>query len=544
MKKETRHSVRVALSFLLTLALVIPGITTASATGPGGWDRLGDGGPLDAMPGTPYVVNSDKPGVLLVGGSFLNAGGKANADHIAKWNGSSWSALGAPALNGPVHAIAVDGPNIYVGGTFTNAGGDPRADYLAVWDGTQWASICTALPHTEPAVAAMVDALEIIGSDLYVGGLFQNAAGMPSADYLVSCDLTSGLPSTTVPDDGDISGPIYTMDSDTNGNLYVGGGFSNLNQDPEMDNVAYLDTLGGWHELGSGGPPADSAVTGFVRSLTTDGTDVYVSTDANNIAGIPEADHVAKWNGSSWSAMGSNTAGGNGWFSTLTYLYGMTTSGSLVFVTGSFQDANGNPRADNVAYFDGTDWHNLGSNGAGNGPWTGEGKSLTMWRGQLYAGGNFGPAGGDPLASRLASFALLRPDALIALTASGPFAGNGVYSATGKGESKTRTVRRGQSGTFFIRIQNDGLSTDAFKVHGTGSARGFSVKYFSGPMDATGAVRAGTLSTGPLAPGDHVTLKMVVKVANSSANIGSFLTKAKSGPNTENDAVKTVVKAN
>ena len=33
------------------------------------------------------------PGALYVGGKFTNAGGIANADRIATWNGSNWSAI-------------------------------------------------------------------------------------------------------------------------------------------------------------------------------------------------------------------------------------------------------------------------------------------------------------------------------------------------------------------------------------------------------------------------------------------------------------------
>ena len=47
-----------------------------------------------------------------------------------------------------------------------------------------------------------------------------------------------------------------------------------------------------------------------------------------------------------------------------------TGTGSNLFVTGTFQNANGDARADNVAWFDGTAWHPLGSDGAGNGPWS------------------------------------------------------------------------------------------------------------------------------------------------------------------------------
>ena len=140
-------------------------------------------------------------------------------------------------------------------------------------------------------------------------------------------------------------------------------------------------------------------------ALAAHGTNVYVGTDAINIAGIAQADHVAKWNGSAWSAMGSNTAGGDGWFPASTFIYALTTSGSLVFAAGSFQNANGDPLADDIAYFDGSAWHPLGSNGAGNGPLNGNVAALATFGQALYAGGTFNKAGGNTLASSVASYA-------------------------------------------------------------------------------------------------------------------------------------------
>ena len=106
---------------------------------------------------------------------------------------------------------------------------------------------------------------------------------------------------------------------------------------------------GGWHAMGSGDPPCLCAVDNFVRGLTANGTNVYVGTDATDVAGIAQADNVVKWNGSAWSAMGSSTGGANGWFPSPTSIESLTTSGSDVFAAGSFQDANGDPLADNVA---------------------------------------------------------------------------------------------------------------------------------------------------------------------------------------------------
>ena len=245
-----------------------------------------------------------------MGGAFTAAGGKTGADYIAKWSGGAWSALGASKLNGAVHAIAYHAGKVYVGGVFTNAGGNPNADFLAVWDGTKWGTPCNA---TGPAFGGNVNALQIIGSTLYVGGSFANGAGIPAADYLVACDLNTGAASSTVAADGGLSGAIYALTADSKGALYAAGGFSNLDGIPAADDVAYY-VGGSWHAMGSGPAPAGGAIEGFVRSIASNGTDVYVGTDSVDVAGIPQADHVVKWNGSAWSAVGSGTGGGNGWF--------------------------------------------------------------------------------------------------------------------------------------------------------------------------------------------------------------------------------------
>ena len=68
----------------------------------------------------------DSGGQPLRGGDFTTAGGVA-ANHIAKWDGSAWSALGS-GMNGNVLALTLDSSgNLYAGGDFTIAGGKPSA---------------------------------------------------------------------------------------------------------------------------------------------------------------------------------------------------------------------------------------------------------------------------------------------------------------------------------------------------------------------------------------------------------------------------------
>ena len=58
----------------------------------------------------------------VTGGDFTTAGG-VSANRIAKWDGSSWSAL-SDGLNSVCYAIAIDSnDNVYAGGDFTTAGG-------------------------------------------------------------------------------------------------------------------------------------------------------------------------------------------------------------------------------------------------------------------------------------------------------------------------------------------------------------------------------------------------------------------------------------
>ena len=81
----------------------------------------------------------------------------------------------------------------------TNAGGNALADNLAVWDGASWQPFCDGDPAV-PAFNGNVTSLQIIGPTLYVGGEFQNGAGIASADYLLACDLATGASSSTVTD--------------------------------------------------------------------------------------------------------------------------------------------------------------------------------------------------------------------------------------------------------------------------------------------------------------------------------------------------------
>ena len=101
---------------------------------------------------------------LFIGGAFT-AVGTVLASNVARWNGTTWSALGT-GLNGFVSALAIgNNSNLYAGGSFSQAGRVP-ARYVAHWNGTAWSALGTGLNAPMHALAKGANGL------LYVGGEF------------------------------------------------------------------------------------------------------------------------------------------------------------------------------------------------------------------------------------------------------------------------------------------------------------------------------------------------------------------------------------
>lgn len=111
-----------------------------------------------------FAAVVDGSGNLYIGGGFTVAG-EVVANRIAKWNGSSWTALGS-GMNGGVRALAVSGNDLYAGGSFTTAGGS-AANNIAKWDGSSWSALGSGMGGGIVAGYADDQALAVSGSTLY-----------------------------------------------------------------------------------------------------------------------------------------------------------------------------------------------------------------------------------------------------------------------------------------------------------------------------------------------------------------------------------------
>ncbi len=149
---------------------------------------------------------------LYVGGSF-SAAGTVRANCVAKWNGSTWSALGSGTslMNNGVEALVVSGTNLYAGGDFTTAGGI-TANFIARWDGSAWSALGSGMDRP-------ILALAVSGSTLYAGGYFTTAGGV-TANYTAAWNGStwSGMGSG-------VDDYVYALASDGSGHLFVGGDF-------------------------------------------------------------------------------------------------------------------------------------------------------------------------------------------------------------------------------------------------------------------------------------------------------------------------------
>jgi hypothetical protein len=375
-----------------------------------GWSSLGDTPGALELVGTvsALAVFDDGSGPeLYVAAPFAVSGG-TEVRYLAKWNGSGWSDIGGPtgtAVVERVRALAVfddgTGSALYVGGYFPEIDG-LTVNHIARWDGADWSGLTGAAGVGMGGANEAVYALAVVddgsGPGLYAGGVFDSAGGV-SAKRLARWDGRewSAVGDTSSSSQYSIVFSLAPYDDGSGPALYVGGCFSGFGG-IEANGIARWNGSV-WSGLSG---PSGTGVWGLdyscVRSLATlsdaNSTTLYVGGDFTSAGGLT-VDHVAKWDGLTWSALtGSGGSGTNNSVRTLAVFD--DGRGSALYVAGSSTMAGG-VAANGIARWDGTEWSalseasGLGLNGQvfafesfddGSGP-------------ELFVGGAFTTAGGQ-----------------------------------------------------------------------------------------------------------------------------------------------------
>jgi len=285
---------------------------------------------------------------LYVGGDFHTAGG-VQATRVAKWDGSSWTALGA-GVSSTVHALAAfddgAGKALYAGGKFSTAGG-LLVRGVAKWDGAAWTALGAGLSNgaSNVVVNALAEFHDGTSSALYVGGEFTHAGGVPVNGI---ARWRNGAWSAL---GGGVSGGaypyVYTLhvhDDGTGPALYVGGEFTLAG----WMNAPFLARwrAQGWSAVGAG---LNGPVTALATFNAGAGSELMVGGAFTSAGGVA-ASRVARWRQSTWSAVG---AGVDGFVQAL--LVHDDGTGPALHVGGRFSSAGGAP-ARALAKWNGSSW--------------------------------------------------------------------------------------------------------------------------------------------------------------------------------------------
>ncbi|MFC1570128.1 FG-GAP repeat domain-containing protein, partial [bacterium] len=229
--------------------------------------------------------------LVYVGGDFeIVCDDDTRIACLAVWDGNQWSSSG---INGSVGAIAVSGNDVYVGGLFYQIGGI-YARNIAKWNGSSWSALGSGITlvtddDTGAHYAYLTD-INVCGSNAYVCGIFNRAGGVP-AYYIAKWNgsVWSAIPHNIFMD------PITIGCSGDNVYIHGGGTWGSSTQ-TIVENIYKWDG-GNWSALGSG-------VNNRVNAIAVEGNHVYVG-GAFTEAGGEEANYITRWDGNNWHALDS-----------------------------------------------------------------------------------------------------------------------------------------------------------------------------------------------------------------------------------------------
>ena len=339
----------------------------------GAWGTLGGG-----IPGQVMALAVLPTGELVLAGITFSS-----FYSVHRWSGSAWVQVG-PTFDSVVWSLAVANGDLVAGGAFANVGGVP-ANRVARWTGTAWLPLGNGIP-----TGSVRHVLALANGDIAVGGAFLASSGAPGNcvarwDGVAWSAFGAGIV-------GVFSDGVRVLAQMPNGDLVAGGFFTNSGGSPSLFNIARWNGAS-WSPLGTGTNSSFSQAEGVRSLLALPNGDLIVG-GAFTIAGAVVARSIARWNGSSWSALGAGFPSFSMTSNPVVHALVQLPNGELL-ATGTMI-AGGTVAGDRVSRWDGTAWRSL-TPGFNNRVFAAAGTA----QGEMVVGGSFTQAG-DVAASRIA----------------------------------------------------------------------------------------------------------------------------------------------
>ena len=360
---------RVAVMSAILGSLAVSCVSCVALAGddcvPGFIPDIGPVGPDSGLVGGMAYHDDGTGSEVYLGGSFTTIGGVAAPRIVKAVRGKSgviYTPLGSGFSTAECYSLASFQGNLFAAGYFDLAGGVPGTAKLARWDGTAWNSVGAQLEGGLNQLWGLTAWNSGQGDNLYIAGNFTNIGGS-GASYFARFDGTSFFPVGSTPIAGNVPLIVFTShvhDDGTGPALYIGGRFTSVDGVSASRIAKWNGTS--WSALGTG--VTGSGSTPSVNTMVTfdDGTGpaLYVGGQTFTTAGGIPANRVAKWNGKTWSAVGNGFANGIVW-KLAVYNDG---TGDALYAFGTFT-ASGTTPINRMAKWNGTSWEQWG--GGANG---------------------------------------------------------------------------------------------------------------------------------------------------------------------------------
>lgn len=331
--------------------------------------------------GAVYSIALDGTYAYL-GGSFYEVS-SVSVNNLASYSLAGSLSSWRPEPNSAVNDLELTGTTLYAGGSFSTIGSATRNSLASLDTGT--GLVTSWDPNVAGATYPSVNDVEIVGSTIYVGGVF-TTVGSSTRYNVAGIDSSSAAATSFNPFAGGTVNSV-AVSGDT-ASLYVGGTFKSIGSGTARKTglAAFNNSTNSVLSFDANLSGSSAAALDLV--LSSDGANLYVGGDFTSIDGVSRVSL-----GVVDTASGNMVSGFDALLASSSYVYGLVLSGSTLYVGGRFSTLASSAR------------NNLASVSASTGvvtswdPGVTSGFSayvydLVLSGSTLYVGGNFTTAGG------------------------------------------------------------------------------------------------------------------------------------------------------